>query len=221
MELRNLDLRIVLEIVALVVFLACWQGYERYQIWRSRVHPGSTHFSRLIARQARWLEAIVARDEPLLIIHSLRTISRQVILLASLALAAVAGAIGMLLSADKFHALSEVTRIFGHPAPILLHSKILLLTTVVAVTFLNFVWGLRAILAAHLFTTGSKGQEEEVISGLCYYFESFQLYFRHGLRGSYYAIVLLVWLFNSEVFILATIILTSTLARYDFAPARD
>ena len=142
------DLRIVLEAVALVLYLGCWLGYESYQIRRGRLHPESTRYSRLISRQARWIDAIVARDEPLLIIHSLRTISRQVILLASLALAAVAGAFGMLLSADEFQALSEVTRLFGHPAPVLLHSKILLLATVVAVTFLNFVWGLRAACRA-------------------------------------------------------------------------
>jgi uncharacterized membrane protein len=213
-----MDLRIVLESVALALFLGCWLGYESYLIRRSRLRPGSTRYSRLIARQARWIDGIVGRDEPLLIIHSLRTISRQVILLASLSLAAVAGAFGLLLSADEFQALSDVTRVFGHPAPVLLQWKILLLVTVVAVTFLNFVWGLRAIVAAHLFTTGSPGEEAEITWGLRHYFESFQRYFRHGLRGSYYAIDLMVWLFNTELFILTTVALTITLARYDFLP---
>jgi len=212
------DLRIVLEAAALTLFLAGWLGYESYHTRRSRLRPESTRYGRLIARQSRWIDAIVARDEPLLMIHTLRTISRQVILLASLALLAVGGAFGLLLSTERFQALSQVTQLFGHPAPLFLQLKLLLLVTVVAVTFLNFVWGLRALLAAHLYSTGPPGESADLTWGLRHYFEYLQLDFRHGLRGAYYAVDLMVWLFSTEVFILTTIALTISLARYDLLP---
>lgn len=212
-----MDPRIILELVAFLLFLAGWLGYEGYHTRRSRHRPESTRYGRLIARQSRWIDAIVARDEPLLMIHTLRTISRQVILLASLALLAVGGAFGLLLSTERFQALCQVTRLFGHPSNLVLQLKLLLLVTVLAFTFLAFVWALRALLAAHLYTTGPPGESADLSWGLRHYFEYLQLDFRHGLRGAYYGVDLMVWLFSTELFIVTTIALAISLARYDFA----
>jgi len=211
------DVRIVLEVCAFLLFLAAWLGYDAYHTRRFRRRPETTRYGRLMVSQAHWIEAIVARNEPLLVIHTLRTMSRQVIFLGSLALLAVGGAFGLLLSTDRFQALCQVTRLFGHPSDLLLQLKLLLLVAVLAYAFLTFVWGLRALLAAHLFTAGREGEQAVLISGLRHYFEYFQLDFRRGLRGAYYAVDLMVWLFNTELFIVTTVALAITLARYDFA----
>lgn len=213
-----MDLRVVLELTALALFLASWLGYETYHTRRSRQRPESTRYGRLMTRQAHWIDAVVARDEPLLIIHTLRTISRQVLFLGSLALLAVGGTFGLLLSTDRLLSLCQVTRLFGHPAPVVLQLKVLFLMAVLAFTFLAFVWGLRALLAAHLYTAGPPGDRGARSAGLGRYLEYFQLDFRHGLRGAYYAVDLVVWLFSTELFLLATIALTFSLARYDLLP---
>jgi uncharacterized membrane protein len=216
-----LDVRIVLELCAFLLFLAGWVGYERYHTARTRQRPGATRYGRLLARQAHWIDAVVARDEPLFPVHTLRTLSRQASFLGSLALLAVGGAFGLLLSSERFQALCEVTRLFGHPSYRLLQLKMLVLVAVLAYAFLAFVWGVRALLAAHLFTAGLDGEEAALTAGLRRYLGDFQLDFRHGLRGAYYGVDLMVWLFSTELFIVATIALTIFLARYDLAREAD
>lgn len=210
-----MDLRSLLETAAACLFLACWLGYERYHDRRLRRDPSSTRYGDLVARQTRWIETVVADGAPLVVIHTLRTFGRYSIFLGSLTLLAVGGAFGLLLSSERLLALCRITRVYGHPSHELLQLKIILLTVVLALAFLNFVWGLRALLAAHLFTAGKEGEDKECSVGLQRYLEYFQLDFRHGLRASYYAVVLLIWPFNTELFVLATLTLTVMLARYD------
>lgn len=210
-------MRIAFEVVAFLLFLASSLGYEGYHMRRCRRHPETTRYGRLLVRQARWLDAVVTRDEPLLLIHTLRTLSRQAIFLGSLALLAVGGTFGLLLSTERFQALCEVTQLLGHPSHLLLQLKLLFLVAVLAYGFIAFVWGLRALLAAHLFTTGPAEEHAVLVSGLRHYFEHFQLDFRHGLRAAYYGVDLMVWLFSTELFIVATITLATSLARYDLA----
>jgi len=210
------DVRIVLELCVFVLFLAAWLIYEAYHGRRCRLRPETTRYGRLRVTRERWIEAMVARDEPLLLIHTLRTVTKQTVFLGSVSILAVGGTFGLLLSAEEFQALGQATQVFGHPSPLLLQLKLLLLGAVVAYGFLSFVWGIRALLAAHWFTADPEGNRDLLISGLRHYFHNFQMNTRHGLRAAYYGVDLMVWLFSTELFIVTTVALTISLVRYDF-----
>jgi len=211
----TLPLRALLEWLAFALFLASWIGYERYHVRRTRLAPDSTRHGRLLARQVGWIDAMVARDQPILFIQTFRNLGRQTIFLGSLTLLALGGAFGLLLSGERLRTLCQITCIFGHPSPMLAQLKLLFLVAVLALTFLEFVWAMRALIAAHLFTDGDAAERDLRTAGLMRYLADFQLDFRRGLRTAYYAVCLLLWPFSVEAFIVATVILTVMVARYD------
>jgi uncharacterized membrane protein len=210
-----MTLHTMIESLAFLLFLGAWLGYEGYHTGRSRRRPEATRHGQLLARQRGWAAAAAGRDEPLLIVHTLRNLGRQTIFLGSLTLLSLGGAFGLLLSSDRLLALCAVTRLFGPSPPVVLQLKLLLLLVVLALAFLEFVWGLRALLAAHLFTIGPADGAAASTAGLVRYLEYFQLDFRRGLRAAYYAVTLLIWLFNTGAFVVVLGLLAVSLARYD------
>ncbi len=212
---HTLPLRALLEWLALALFLASWIGYERYHLHRTRRAPASTRHGCLLTRQAGWIDAIAARDQPILFIQTFRNLGRQAIFLGSLTLLALGGAFSLLLSGERLRTLCRITCLFGHPSPLLAQLKLLLLIAVLALAFLQFVWAIRALLAAHIFTDGAAAERTARVAGLTRYLADFQLDFRHGLRTAYYAVCLLIWPFSVEAFIVATLVLTVMVARYD------
>ncbi|NCO58667.1 MAG: DUF599 domain-containing protein [Deltaproteobacteria bacterium] len=217
--LPTLPLRALLEWTALALFLACWRGYEWYHGRRTRRAPASTRLGRLQTRQREWTTSLLARDEPIVFIQALRNLARPAIFLGSVTILALGGTFGLLLSGERLRALCEVTRIFGHPSPLLAQLKLLALAIVLALAFLEFVWALRAVLAAHWFTAGNPAEATARVADLTSYLADFQLDFRHGLRTAYYAVCLLLWPFSVEAFIAATVVLTVMMARYDLRGA--
>ena len=213
-----LTLPALLEWVALLLFLTCWIGYERYHVRRTRLDPASTRHGRLLARQVGWITAMVAREEPILFIQTFRNLGRQTIFLGSLTLLALGGAFGLLLSGERLRTLCRITCLFGHPSPLLAQLKLLFLVAILALTFLQFIWATRALIAAHLFTDGDTEERDLRAAGLVRYLADFQLDFRRGLRTAYYAVCLLLWPFSVEAFIAATLLLTVMVARYDLHP---
>jgi len=212
---HTLPLRALLEWVALVLFLASWIGYDRYHARRTRRDPASTRHGRLLTRQVGWITAMAGRDQPILFIQTFRNLGRQTIFLGSLTLLALGGAFSLLLSGDRLRTLCEITCVFGHPSPLLAQLKLLFLVAILALAFLEFVWATRALIAAHVFTDGDPAERDLRTTGLVRYLADFQLDFRHGLRTAYYAVCLLMWPFSVEAFILATVVLTVMVARYD------
>jgi len=210
-----LPLQSILEWVAFTIFLCCTLGYERYHMRRTRRDPASTHHGRLLARQVGWITAMVTRDQPILFIQTFRNLGRQTVFFGSLTLLALGGAFGLLLSGERLRTLCQITYLFGHPSPVLAQLKLLFLVAVLATAFLQFVWAARAIIAAHIFTDSDLAECELRIAGLVRYLGDFQLDFRRGLRTAYYAVCLLIWPFSVEAFIVATVVLTVMVARYD------
>jgi len=214
----TLPLRALLEWLAFALFLACWLGYERLHSRRTRRDPASTRHGRLLGRQREWIAAMVAREQPILFIQTFRNLGRQTIFFGSLTLLALGGAFGLLLSGERMRTLCQITCIFGHPSPMLAQLKLLFLVAVLALTFLDFVWAARALIAAHIFTDGDPTERELRAAGLSHYLADFQLDFRRGLRTAYYAVCLLIWPFSVETFLVATLVLTVLVARYDLRP---
>lgn len=212
---HTLPLRALLEWVALALFLACWIGYERYHARRLRRAPDSTRHGRLLTRQVGWITAMVKRDQPILFIQTFRNFGRLAVFLGSLTLLALGGAFGLLLSGERLRTLCQITYLFGHPSLQVAQLKLLFLVVILAFAFIQFIWAIRALLAVHLFTDSAAGTPEVRIIGLVHYLNHFQLDFRHGLRTAYYAVCLLLWPFSVELFIVATVVLTVILARYD------
>lgn len=212
---HTMPLRALLEWFALALFLASWIGYERYHLRRTRLTPATTRHGCLLARQVRWVAAMTAREEPILFIQAFRNLGQQSSFLGSLTLLGLGGAFSLLLSGERLRTLCQITCIFGHPSPLLAQLKILLLIAVLAFAFLQFVWAIRALLAAHLFIDGAATEQRERVAGLTRYLADFQIDFRHGLRTAYYAVCLLIWPFSVETFIVAILVLTVMLARYD------
>ncbi len=213
--LQTLPLETILEWTAFAIFLCCSLGYEWYHMRRTRLAPESTHHGRQLARQVGWITAMVARDQPILFIQTFRNLGRQTVFFGSLTLLALGGAFGLLLSGERLQTLCQITYLFGHPSPVLAQLKLLFLVAVLATAFLQFVWAARAIIAAHIFTDSDIAKSDIRITGLVRYLSDFQLDFRRGLRTAYYAVCLLIWPFSVETFIVATLILTVMMARYD------
>ncbi len=213
-------LRAALEWLAFALFAAGWLGYERYHAARTRRDPASTRHGRLLASQEAWVAAMVARRQPILFIQTFRNLGRQTIFFGSITLLGLGGAFSLLLSGERMRALCRITCLFGHPSPLLAQLKLLLLVAVLALAFLEFVWAARALIAAHVYTDGDAGEDEERAAALARYLADFQLDFRRGLRTAYYGVALLAWPFSVETFLLATVVLTLLLARYDLHPGR-
>lgn len=224
-ELSNIDY------ISLAIFLACWFGYTRFAIWRSRSIP--TLSSELDALRLTWMRNAtkptrIAQSHDVL---SIGVFERSVAFFASTSMLILAGLLTMLGATEKVSSVLSSLSFSVNTSNAVIQLKVILLIFLFVYAFFKFCWAMRCysflvtLMGASPFFENEEnntGNDTNITNTDKWIRRSASTlsiaahHFNLGLRGYYFSLAVLAWFIHPVWFIIASIAVVLVLYRRDF-----
>jgi uncharacterized membrane protein len=211
-----------LDVLALLFFMVSWMGYaafaERRSLQVPNLHKRMDHYRR------EWIVQMIARDNRMVDINIMRTLSRNSQFFASttmLVLGALIALTGYMQQAlDIVSGLPFTVRASAR----LLEVKILVLVVIFTYGFFKFSWAMRQLgqavtligAAPQKPSSGSAEQHAAVINRIARIASYAGNNFNNGLRAYYFGMGALAWFLHPWLMIIATAWVISVLYGREF-----
>ncbi|AXC50915.1 DUF599 domain-containing protein [Paracoccus suum] len=208
-----------LDVASVALHLAAW-GLVSHAIEHPRPDKPSVSAAMRVYRRG-WMEQFLARDTRIFDGNILSILQHSTSFFASACMIAIGGGLALIGNADMVASMAQDVDV-GPASPQALRIKIVLALILVINAFLKFVWALRlfgycAILMASVpndpAAPGARGlamKAAEVNINAARNFNA-------GMRAIYFAISALAWLIGPWALTLATIVVTWSAWRREFA----
>jgi uncharacterized membrane protein len=209
-----------LNLIALVCFLAVWLGYtlyaDRHARGRSLMHAANLH-------RRDWMATMLARDNRIVDMTVVATLSRSVLFFAQTSIFIIAGLLATFSAAERIAALL-LEMPYTSPGTVReLHLKLALLTAIFIYAFFKFTWSMRLfnylgvlIGAAPLPRAAATPESDQLAERGARLGELAVDHFNRGIRGYYFGLAVLPWFADPVLFVIATLWVVVVLWRREF-----
>jgi uncharacterized membrane protein len=213
-----------LNLIALVCFLAVWLGYTAYADThargRSLMHAANLH-------RRDWMATMLARDNRIVDMTVVATLSRSVLFFAQTSIFIIAGLLASFGAAERIAALL-LEMPYASPGTLReLHLKLALLTAIFIYAFFKFTWSMRlfnylSVLIGAAPLPGAAPVPPGAPEGDPLVARGARLgelavdHFNRGIRGYYFGLAVLPWFADPVLFVIATLWVVVVLWRREF-----
>jgi uncharacterized membrane protein len=206
------------EAIIVAVSLAAVVGYHIYFLNELRRHPDKVTLGRAKGWRQNWVAHMVARKDYILAVQSLRNLVTSASFLATTAMLISAGILGFLSNSDKDIYLIHELNFLGEINSTLITIKLLALLINFLLSFFNFSMCIRYYnYVAILIPIASSEPDNPESATATRYFARGAMHYAVGMRGYYYAVPLVLWMFGPVWFALGSVLLLVALYRHDHA----
>jgi uncharacterized membrane protein len=198
--------------------LAAVLGYHLYFLRELRRRPNQTTLGRAKSWRQLWVARMIERKDYILAVQTLRNMITSASFLASTAMLITAGLLGFLSSTGKEIYLIHEFNFLGGTDNTILTAKLLALLVNFLLSFFNFSMCIRYYnYLALLIPIASPDADDEPARSAAHYFARGAVHYALGMRGFYFALPIVLWLFGPIWLGLGTIVLLIALYRHDHA----
>jgi len=191
-------------------------GYHATFFYQTKKTPGRTEVGKAHARRSVWVDRMIAREDRILAIQTLRNWTMSATYLASTAILIAAGLLGFLVSVDKISTLVLEVNVLGSQDAGLLTLKLVLLIANFFAAFFNFTLSLRfynyvALDIGAADQSASQEERKEIVGHLI----RAANHYTWGMRGYDLCIPILLWIFGPLWLLAGSVLTTVALYRHD------
>lgn len=217
------DHTILVDILVLLWFLACWVGYTRYAKRRSATEICLASVMHMYRRE--WMMQMMYRENRMSDMSAISTLERNVSFFASSALIILAGVLTLLGYIDQAIRLFRDLPLAAEQTHLQWEAKIFLLVVIFVYAFFKFTWSLRQVgFAAVLIgaaphagdTVVGEHEIRQTSERVARVVSMAANHFNFGIRSYYFALAVLAWLVSPWLFVAATALVVFVLYRREF-----
>jgi uncharacterized membrane protein len=208
--------------LGMIIFFAGLLGYRFFLSYMLNNQPEKLFLGKLQDYRHAWIDTHSGGKGDMVVVQTLRNMIMSASFLASTAVILIMGAFNLLQTLDTSGKSLTTLAISGHSDPSVEAFKILLIIIILSYSFFNFTWYIREVNYMSFILNIPKSQLDEIeghdsITQIAQMFLTSGIYFSLGMRGYYFLIPLLMWLFDPLLMILSTLIILYILVRRDLA----
>ena len=207
--------------LGLALFLAGLLGYRYFLSFMLRNRPDHLFLGKLQQYRRTWIEAYSGGKDSLVVVQTLRNMIMSASFLASTSVILIMGAFNLLPGLGSTEKLKTLYMAGGlEPSGEVF--KILLIIITLSYSFFNFIWHIRQVNYMSFILNLPKDRLDEIEGSdstpeIARMFLTSGIYFSLGVRGYYFLIPLLMWLFSPILMIIANLVILYVLIRRDLA----
>lgn len=219
----EVDARLLVDVFAVLWFMACWVGYTRYAKRRSAREVCLASVMHMYRRE--WMMQMLQRDNRMSDMSAISTLERNVSFFASSALVILAGVLTLMGYVDRAIVLFDDLPMAGAQTRLQWEAKLALLMVIFVYAFFKFTWSLRQVgFAAVLIgaapnasvTPLSDEEMRQTSDRVARVVSMAAHHFNFGLRSYYFALAVLAWMVSPWLFIASTALVVFVLFRREF-----
>jgi uncharacterized membrane protein len=213
----------VLDLFALSFFLVGWFGYSAFV--DNLVHSSRGLSSRMHLHRLEWMKTALHRENKILDINIINSLSHNIAFFASTSILIIAGFLAILSATDTALDLIRELPFATQPTLMMWYIKVSLLICMFIYAFFKYTWALRQInyasilLGALPYTQAKEHHEKFVPAGrrAAIVMTMAARHMNRGQRTYYFAIAALTWFIGPWLLILTTLIVAFVLYRREFS----
>jgi len=209
------------ELVAPLVFLACWVGYWLFaDFWRL---GHRSLMQRMDEYRRAWLLQMLARDNRMVDVQVVQTLVQNVSFFASSTILIVGGFVAVLGASEQARAIAAEIPFAERSSPLVWDLKILLLIVIFVYAFFKFTWSLRQFnYVAILIGAAPYGRSPEnnaMALQIATVASRASDHFNRAMRAYYFGLAALSWFIQSWLFALVSLLVILILYRREYRSA--
>ncbi len=212
----------VANILALLVFIACFKGYLWYTSRRSVDTPCLAFAMHRFRKQ--WIRMALLRENRIADTNIVANLERNVSFFASSSLLVLAGLVTLLTSADAVMGMLSDIPFSDYSSRGEWELKVLLLVLMFIYAFFKFTWALRQFGLVSVMIGGAPElsqhpSEEETrrhVESISLMASKASGNFNNGLRTYYFSMAALAWFVNASLFMMMSVLIMFVLYRREF-----
>ncbi len=206
----------IIEYLVVGLSVSLLGGYHAIFFYQTKKTPVRTEVGKAHARRSVWVDRMIAREDRILAIQTLRNWTMSATYLASTAILIAAGLLGFLVSVDKISTLVLQVNVLGSQDAFLLTLKLVLLIANFFVAFFNFTLSLRfynyvALDIGAADQSATSEERKEIVGHLLLAAN----HYTWGMRGYYLCIPILLWVFGPLWLLAGSVLTIVALYRHD------
>ena len=210
------------ELLAMLISAVLLMGYHGAMLRSERRAPGSTLAVWLRQRREDWVARMVAEQQGILAVQTLRNQMMLATFFASTAVLLIIGVLTLTSHSDELALLWSNLSLLGSMEPRWFRIKLLLLLLNLLAAFATFSQTLRLLShVSFLISTKTAARGDAEIAVIARLYASSGRWQTIGLRHYYFALPLLLWLFDPLLLVLSTAALVLFLYRSQRVPQAD
>ncbi len=211
----------LLDVIALLTFLACWIGYAQFA---DRLRRGARSLMTVMhLYRLKWMERMLEREVRIGDTNVLSTMNRSSGLFASTSVFIVAGLLTLLGALDEAALLSKRLFFFAEGSPLVWEVRVLTLVMVFVYAFFKFIWSLRQFnVALQVMGAAPEHSDLQAPDRTSFARVASRIIslgtdtFNAGVRAYYFGLAMLSWFVHPFVFMLASVWVVLVLYRREF-----
>lgn len=209
------------EIIAPLVFLACWVGYS---VVADHLKVGSRSLmQRMNEFRRAWLLQMLVRENRMVDVQVVQTLVQNVSFFASSAILIVGGFVAVLGAAEQARAIAAEIPFAERSSPLVWDLKIGLLIVIFVYAFFKFTWSLRQFnYVAILIGAAPFGHTPETIrfaGEIAVVANRAADHFNRAMRAYYFGLAALSWFVQSWLFALVSLLVVVIVYRREYRSA--
>jgi uncharacterized membrane protein len=197
--------------------------YQRYLRWRTLKNPASSAQDLMLTARAAWVESVMRERRDILAVQTLRNSTMSASFMASTAVLLIIGVLTLSAQGERLSGTWHALNFLGQASAELWLFKLLVMLFDLLFAFFSFAMSVRLfhhigyLINVPLQRASEAVQIKQVEAQL----NRAGIYYRIGMRGYYFTVPLLFWLFGPLFLLGATAVLIFFLYHLDRAPVSD
>lgn len=196
------------DFLALSTFVVGLIGYRLFIARMFRYKRQKLYLDRLQAFRSAWIERYAMGKAPIVVVQTLRNHIMIGSFMASTSIILVIGCFNLLFGFDLDKIITNHIFIFLSPDPYIRILKIQLMIVTLLYSFFHFLWYIRELHHMTLILNIPEDRAGEMTGGksvryLARLFLSSGIHFSRGIRGYYFIIPLILWMFHPVLMLLS------------------
>ncbi len=189
------------DLCALFTFIIGIFGYKLFLAGMFRHKRDKLYIDRLQDFRKAWVEKYAVGNDPIVVVQTMRNKIMIGSFMASTSILLVIGCFNLLFGFDMEKISSNHIFIFLTPDPYIRVIKIQLMIVTLIYSFFHFLWYIRELHQMSLILNVPESRMRETISGnpveyITHLFLISGFHFSRGIRGYYFMIPLILWMFH-------------------------
>jgi uncharacterized membrane protein len=209
-----------LDLIALIVFVACWFGYD----WFARRHANDRPSLLTVMNpfRERWFRQTLAREQRIMDSALVSNLLHSATFFSSTTVLVLGSLLALLGTIDKSSDFIDKLPFAQQTTQQLLEAKIVLMILLFTYALVKFTWSVRQfnfvtiIIGAMSPKDACTPDDETAATSAAGVMKLAGENFGQGLRAYYFALPVLLWFVQPLFFIVATLVVTGMLYRMEF-----
>jgi uncharacterized membrane protein len=210
----------LLDVCALIFFLACWMGYPAFAAWRGAHLPSLA--KEMNVRRRRWISRMIERENRMTDVNIVRNLARSSQFFASTTMLILGALVALMGYTEKAATVMAELPFTVRTSERLWEIKVLLLIVIYVYTFFKLSWSIRQFNYCSTLVGGAPAhtpdpeQHADEIDTITHIISFASENFNNGLRSYYFSLAALAWFVQPWLMMATTIWVVGVLYAREF-----